>query len=151
MRRNLLLACLLCACAPKDAKQSDTVAMAAPPMAAAPAPAALTADMMKGTWNGTNMAEMSDSVTGRWVVTDGAMVIEGRKDTVRWVTTYDADSMMSVSPAMPASPAKNAPMVVNHGVGRMVDGKLVGTSFVTLAAKPDSVVMRGRWEATRKP
>ena len=154
MRKRILIACVLCACSPKEAKKADTVVMAEP--AAAPAPAALTAEMIKGTWNGTNMAEKSDSVIGRWTSfspsgTDAAVVTVGIKDTVHYPLTYAGDSMVAISPPIPASAAKNAPKVITRIVGRMVDGKLVGTGVTMLAAKHDSVLLRGRWQATRQP
>ena len=154
MRTRILIACVLCACSPKDAKKADTAVMAEP--AAAPAPAALTAEMVKGTWNGVSMAEKSDSVIGRWTSssptgTEAAVVTVGMKDTVRYPFTFAGDSVVAVSQPVPASPAKNAPKVITRVVARMVGGKLVGTGVTVLAAKPDSVVLRGRWEATRQP
>jgi len=112
--------------------------------------------MVKGAWTGTSMMAKSDSVTNQWSSisdnrTDVATVVDGAKDTVGYTMTYAADSLMAVSSLMPASSVKNAPMVTNHVVGRMVDGKIVGTNTLELVSKPDSVVGRGRWVATRKP
>ena len=49
----------------------------------------------------------------------------------------------------PAS--KNSPQVIDHVVGRKTGDKWMSTAVTTLTAKPDSVVMRTRWEATKSP
>lgn len=144
-------AALCCACARKDAPPADTTA-AAP--AAAPASAALTADQIQGAWNGTSMGESSDSVTSRWTsksVADGAteLTLEGATTPMKFSTTFDGDSLHSISEPTSALGPANGPKIVVHSIGRLVDGKLKGTTWQTLADKPDSVIARGRWEATR--
>ena len=153
MRKALLLAVAVVACSTNDASKTDSAAgTVAPPPAV---PARLTAADVAGTWTGTSMAETKDSVTNRWTSirdTDSTakLVFENSKDTVMYSVVYDADSMVATSKAY-ANPSSPKTQVVFRSVGRMKDGKLVGTSTTTLAAKPDSVVARGRWEATRKP
>lgn len=149
MRKVLLLLPLALACAKTETAQTDTT-----PMAMAPAP--LTANDVAGTWNGILMREGSDSVVARWTVVtttppEFKMVFEGSTDTLTITSTFDADSMFMTSPPYddPTTPAKE--MVIFRSVGRLQDGKLVGTSTVMLADKPDSVVARSRWEATRAP
>jgi hypothetical protein len=149
MRKQLLLLPLALACAKTETAQTDTAAMAM-------APAALTANDVAGTWNGTVTREGSDSILARWTVVattppESKMVFEGSSDTLALTSTFDADSMMTTSPPYddPSTPAKE--MVVFRSVGRLQSGKLVGTSMVMLADKPDSVVARSRWEATRAP
>ena len=152
MRKVMLLVVVLVDCSKAEAPPADTAAMAP-----APAPAMLTAADVAGTWSGTSMAETGDSVTGRWTVTrvsdtEARLVFEGSTDSVTYAMTYDADSMMATSQpfADPAAP-KGSGNVVVRSVGRLRDGKLVGTSTTMAAAKPDSVIARGRWEATRVP
>ena len=59
---------------------------------------------------------------------------------------------MTATSAPYANPADaKAPKITFRSVGRLKDGKLVGTSMNMLADKPDSVVSRGRWEATKMP
>jgi hypothetical protein len=154
MRRPflLILASLsLAACAKSETASTDSAAMAPG------GPAALTAADLDGTWSGVSMAETSDSVTSRWTAMRGAtehevkLVLEGSKDTVVFTRTLDADSTVATSaPYKPTTPP-NSPMVVTRSVGRLSGGKLVGTSVTMLASKPDSVLSRGRWEATRVP
>jgi hypothetical protein len=153
MRKVFLLALAVAACSPKDASTTDSAdaSLPAPPAA----PARLTAADVAGTWTGTTMAETTDSVTNRWTSirdTDSTskLVFENSKDTVMYSVVYDADSMVATSRPY-ASPTAPRTQVIFRSVGRMKDGKLVGTAMTTLAAKPDSVVSRGRWEATRKP
>ena len=101
------------------------------------------------------MAETKDSVTNRWTSirdTDSTskLVFENAKDTVMYSVVYDADSMVATSKPY-ASPSDPKTRVVFLSVGRMKDNRLVGTVVTTLASKPDSVIARSRWEATKKP
>lgn len=158
MRRISLVAAaaMVCACAPKEKPAADSAAAAPPPPPAAVAPTALTADMVAGTWNGTSMAEQSDSVLSRWVskrTGDGTseLTVADSKTPIKLTSTFAGDSMVSVSEPVPAPNVKNGPKVVIHSVGRLSGGKLSGTSWQTLADKPDSVIARSRWEATKAP
>ena len=153
MRKALLLALALAACSTKDAPKTDSAAGVAANEPAAPA--RLTAADVAGTWSGTSMAEATDSVTNRWTSirandTTAKLIFENSKDTISYTVVYDADSMIATSKPY-ASLTTPKTQVVFRSVGRLKDGKLVGTSTTTLAAKPDSVVARGRWEAVRKP
>ena len=145
------------ACAKKDTGASDSSA------AAALAPAALTAAQLAGTWNGMSTPEAGpDTATIRWTCSgteasaDTKCVTQGTTDTVVYTRTLDADSATFTSaaftpPPMPGAKAAASGQIVNRAVGRLVDGRLVGTYVTMLASKPDSVVGRGRWEATRAP
>ena len=149
MRKELLLLPLVLACAKTETAQTDSAALSSP------SSAPLTAAALAGTWQGVNMAEGSDSVIGRWTVTgDGSgqskIVNEGSTDTVVFSSTFDGDSMMSTSPAY-EDPGIPVGRIMFHSVARLRDGKLVGNSTIVLADRPDSVVRRGRWEATRVP
>ena len=74
------------------------------------------------------------------------------KDTVTTLMRFDGDSVIVMSSAYrePGSP-KNAPQVTFRSVGRIKDGKLVGVAAISPAAKPDTVVARVTWEATKAP
>lgn len=151
MRSTLvLLGVVVCACAKKEeAPAAET---------AAAAPAALTAAMGAGTWDGKTMTSPGDSVTNTWtsfVAADGSgrLAITGSTDTVSFTSTFDADSSMATSSAYndPSLPA-GSPQVMWTSVGRMVgEGKMAGTVTIHPAAKPDSVVTSLRWESTRRP
>ena len=153
MRKVFLLALLVAACAKKE-PAPDTTTPAPPPPP--PPPPALTAADISGTWNGTAKRE-GDTTTTAFVVksvTDstGTITFPASKQTVQMSTKLDADSMVSISkpyndPTLP----KGAPKVTFRSVGRLKDGKLVGTATVMLASKPDSVVGRSNWEATKAP
>lgn len=161
MRKTFLLigAASFVACAKKEAGVSDSSAAAAAAPAPAPAaPAALTATDLVGTWNGQSMAEGSDSVIGRWTCVQPPTGNESKcvdavspKDTTVYTYTISGDSVMFTSaPFTPPAPAKS-PKLIEHVVGRKAGDKWTGTSVATLASKPDSVVMRMRWEATKSP
>ena len=67
-------------------------------------------------------------------------------------TKVDADSVISSSkPYKDPTLPKGTPNVTFRAVGRMKDGKLVGTTTLMLASKPDSVVGKSNWEATKAP
>ena len=153
MRKFLILAVALAACSRAETPATDTTAMA-PAMAA---PAALTAADVGGSWNVAGMGETSDSVTGRWTTvnvddTSGVLTPEGSTEKIPFKRVLDADSMIVTSTGAYTNPADaKGPKLMFRSVGRLKDGKLVGTSATMLASKPDSVVQRGRWEATRAP
>lgn len=96
-----------------------------------------------------------DSVTAKWTAVGSGMpgksIIDGTKDSIPFTTTCDADSSISTSRPYPMSADPKAPKVTFRSVGRMKVEKFVGTSMNMLADKPDSVVARGRFEATNKP
>ncbi|HEY7568176.1 MAG TPA: hypothetical protein VH762_11430 [Gemmatimonadaceae bacterium] len=148
MKKAMLLAAFVVACG-----KSETPAADSPAVAAGPAP--LMAADVAGTWNGTTMAEASDSVIRRWTVMGDGMtgkwVVEGSKDTVTTTTTYDADSMIVTSSAYKEPTVAGNPMVTFRSVGRLTGGRLVGTAAVMPVSKPDSVIVRFRWEATKAP
>ena len=157
MRKVLMLVAALSfvACAKKEAAISDSAAAAA---ATPPAPPAVTAADLVGTWNGTSMAQNSDSVVGHWTCIQAPTGSDSKcvdaaapKDTVIYTYTLSADSVMWTSAAYKPPKPPKSPQVIDHVVGRMSGGKWVGTSVTVLASKPDSVLMRTRWEATKTP
>jgi hypothetical protein len=161
MRRTFLIvgAVSLVACAKKEAGVADSAAAAAPAPAAAPAaPTALTEADLVGTWNGQSMPTGSDSVLARWTCVQPATGNQSKcvdaaapKDTTVYTATLSGDSVMFTSAAYtPPAPPKS-PKVIDHVVGRKSGDKWMGTSVTVLASKPDSVVMRTRWEATKSP
>ena len=154
MRKVFLIAAIVVACAKKEAPPADTATPAPPPPP--PPPPALTAADVKGTWNGTGRREGDTTTTVFTItsVTDSTSKVSfpANKQTVDVAIKFDADSMIATSkpyndPAMP----KGAPKVTFKSVGRLKDGKLVGTATITLASKPDSVVAKPNWEATKAP
>ena len=152
MRKVLLLAVLLVACSKAETAKVDSAAMA--PAMAMPAP--LTAADVDGTWSGVSMAEGSDSVVNRWTVesvsgNEGKLTLEGSKEPIAVTRVLDGDSLVATSAPFTNPATPKAPPVTFRSVGRLKDGKLVGTAVTMLAAKPDSIVSRTRWEATRVP
>ena len=153
MRKLFILAAALVACSKAETPAVDTTAMAP---AVAPAPAALTAADVGGTWNGVSMGETSDSITSRWQTAriddnTGTLTVEGQKNAIKFTRVFDADSMIATSEPYANPTDAKAPKLIFRSVARLKDGKLVGTSANMLADKPDSVVSRGRFEATKAP
>ena len=60
-----------------------------------------------------------------------------------------ADSSMGVSEPTTVTGIKGK--VVDHWTAHVKDGRVTGTGMMTLASKPDSVVMRYRFEGSRAP
>ena len=155
MRKSMLLAAfVVVACSKEEAPATDSAAIAAPPPAA---PAALTAADVAGTWKGTITPVAPDTGVTRFTAvtvndSTGKFIADGAKDSVTYNLRYDADSVIATSVAYtdPSLP-KGTPNVVFKSIGRLRDGKLVGTSSLVLASKPDSVLARSTWEATRAP
>lgn len=136
---------LVLACAKTETAQSDTSAMAM-------APASLTDADFAGTWKGNMMMEGSDSVIVHWtqVCAAGACIgtSEESKDTVMSTYRIDADSSMGVTPPY-VDPAAGTAPVIDHWVARVSDGRVTGHGRLVLADRPDSVVMRYRFEGSR--
>lgn len=153
MRKLMLLAVAVVACAKQEAPATDTAAAApAPP----PAPAAMTPADVAGIWTGTTKREGSDSAVavtfGSSSDSTGWITFAGSKDTTKFTSRFDADSSIHMSePYKDPSMGKNAPNVVFRSVGHKKDGKLVGTATIMLASKPDSVIARATWEASKAP
>jgi hypothetical protein len=152
MKKTILLAALaVVACAKPEA---DKAAMDSAAMAAGPAP--LTATDLAGTWSGVILAEGSDSVLSRFTVLsptgmDSKTITEGSTDTVAVTHMIDADSIVATSVPYKDQMLPGKPQVTFRAVGRMMGGKLVGTSTIMLASKPDSVLGRSRFEMTKSP
>jgi hypothetical protein len=151
----LIVAVSLVACAKTETPKADS---AAPAAAAAPAaPAALTAADLVGTVSGKIMAPPNDSVVSTFVCTtaSGSNVSKcvnsaAPKDTTDYTYTLSgADSVTWVSAAYaPPAPPK-APKQIDHVVGRLSGNKWAGTVVSVLASKPDSVLAKVKWEATK--
>lgn len=145
---------LLAACGGKNDNQAaDTTAAAAPP--------ALTVADLTGTYNGTSMAEASDSVIGTWTswVTAGASGAEGRftsslapKDTVSFTQIIQGDSVISESADYmePMAPKGSGPMHWRAAGRRTSPHEWAGTVAIMPIGK-DTVLMRFRWTATHTP
>ncbi|HEX9563650.1 MAG TPA: hypothetical protein VF981_06755 [Gemmatimonadaceae bacterium] len=147
--RSLLLAVpfAILACSPaEEAPPADAPATA---MAAA-----LTEADVAGTWTGTAMIEGTDSVFSHWTQVCGGGTCRGTSqespDTVVASYMFDADSSIGMSNPMP-DPTMGGTMVVDRWVVRITNGQATGTGMVTLAERPDSVIMRYRLTGTRVP
>jgi hypothetical protein len=143
------------ACAKKEEPAKDTVAAMTPAPAPAPTPALALADVA-GKWQfaAVPMAGKDTSPT-KFVLTAAA-------DTAGWTMSFpdkqvvplqasvSGDSVTLTSGVFNSQRRKGA-KVSTVTTLRLADGKLVGTTTTMVAAKPDSVLSRARWEATRKP
>ncbi len=147
MRRYLLVLPFLIACARSETPSADSAAVAAP--------AALTDTDVSGTWTGTLMPQGSDSVVAHWTQVCAAGTCRGTSqetpgDTTIASYTIAGDSVMGTTQPY-ADKQMGGAMVVDHWVARPTGNQVVGTGMLTLAAKPDSVLMRYRLVGTRTP
>jgi hypothetical protein len=155
--RLLIAAVAVVACAKTETPKADT---AAPAAAAAPAaPAAVTTADLVGTVNGQVMAENADSVLSKFTCVTSATGNVSKcvnsaapKDTTAYTYTLSgADSVMWTSDAHTPPVPPKSPKVIDHVTGRLSASKWTGTIVTVLASKPDSVLSRTRWEATKAP
>ncbi|HZI27550.1 MAG TPA: hypothetical protein VFD64_05295 [Gemmatimonadaceae bacterium] len=147
MRRYLLIVPFLAACARAETPPADS--------AAAAAPAALTDTDVSGTWTGTLMPQGSDSVVAHWTQVCAAGTCRGTSqespgDTVISSYTIAGDSVVGTTQPY-ADKQMGGAMVVDNWVARPAGNQVAGTGTITLAAKPDSVLMRYRLAGTRTP
>jgi hypothetical protein len=142
---------LIAACGGSEAAKTDSAAaMTAMP----PAPMPLTEADMMGTWKGTTMAMGSDSVVNHWTELCGAGVckgiIDGMKDTMVQNYVLSGDSAIGTS-VVYEEPTMKGMKLQDTWVLRIANGKVMGTGHAHLATKPDSIVMRYRFEGMRAP
>lgn len=147
MRFPLLCTLLLAACAGGD-KAAETMDDAA-------GPAALTPAAVAGTWNGTSTAAGTDTVMSTWTITmtsdsTGTFSVAGQPD-VPYSVIFGGDSTVATS-ASYVDPTVGTDMIMWQSIGRLDSTGTFGGTFTTmLAAKHDSVLMRGTWRATKAP
>ena len=145
MRRLLWAVPFLIACGGAETPPADS---------AAAAPAALTEADVAGTWTGTAILEGTDSIVAHWtqVCAGGTCRGTSQEDPDTVVSTYvlEADSSRGVS-----QPFENTTMpgvmLIDNWVARVSGNQVTGTGRFTLAAKPDSVVMRYRIVGSKAP
>ena len=152
MKRYLLVVPFLFACAKTEEAPADSAATAAP---AAAAPAALTDADMSGTWTGTAKIEGTDSTFAHFSITCGSgtcriTTTESPKDTVPSTYVLAADSSTGTSSPY-AEPAAKGAKVVDHWVAKPSGNQVTGHGWVTIADKPDSVLMRYTFTGTKTP
>ena len=145
MRRLLLVVPLLFACAKGEEAPADS---------AAAAPAMLTEADVAGSWSGNLMLQGSDSVIATWSDTCGSgtcrlVVSTAPNDTI--VTTYTIAGDSVSYTAGPNKDPQSGAMVNDVGSAKITGNQIAGGGTVTLAAKPDSVVMRYRFTGTKSP
>jgi hypothetical protein len=151
MRSLLLVPALLLAAACGEKAAPEEMTPEAPP-----APAALTAADVAGSWNGMTMAAGTDSVTNRWTSTStsdttGTLTMEGMADPVGFTTMFDADSMVATSFPYVDPAREDGMMVMWRSVGRrQADGQIGGT-VETMVVGTNEVVARGEWHMTKAP
>lgn len=150
----LLLAGL--ACGGSDEQAGDTAGTDPGVTPAAPT-ATLTAAQLEGRWNGITRAAGTDSVLARWTSSQSSdstfvVVFQDGGDSSTYTRRFDADSMIATSQPYARPSAPQGLRVITRSIGRLqADGRLVGTTTNMLADRPDSVIGRGRFEATRAP
>lgn len=152
---TIVVAFTITACGGKEAPPADTATAAA----AEPAVPAVTLASMAGDWDWVMKAEANDSILGKGmshISADGSgysVNAANPKDTTAFTSTIVGDSVIHMSkpytdPAMP----KNAGQMTFRYAGIASNGP-TGTGIVAVSpvAKPDTVVVRARVEATKRP
>ena len=154
MRRLLCLTVLLAACGGGETATTDSAADST--VAAAPAPAALTAQDLAGTFNGSSHPDGSSAAPSTWVMVtsvgaDNAviskLVFAGSTDSipVRLVAIEGDSVRWEMGPYKLGG---SGPEVNTMITGRKTADGLGGTFMAHPVAKPDSAIT-GRWESRR--
>jgi hypothetical protein len=142
----------------KSENRADTTAIAAPPPPAetpAAAPATLSYGDLAGKWNMRTTNEAGDSTLVRYVLT-------AKNDSSGWTITFPNRAPITVHPAVSGdslildagpypSVLRKGVQVTTHGVSRLQDGKLVGTTVAHYQTKGADSVRRLVIEGTRAP
>lgn len=136
---------------------TDTTTAAAAPAAATPAPAAgaLSTSDLSGKWKVRTMNEAGDS-------TLVVYVLNATGDPAGWTIAFPGrapiavhvvvagDSVITDAGPYPSALRKGV-QVTTHGVGRLQNGKLVGTTVAHYKTSGPDSVRRLRFEGTRQP
>ena len=160
MRRIGICCCAVVLLACGKTKDNSAMDQAAQPATdsttVAPAPAAPTAISLadvKGKWKMKTMAEGSDSALVEYTLDagDAGWTLHfPKRPPVPSKPTADGDSI--VADAGPyESVLRKGLQVTTHGVARLQDGKLVGTTVAHYATKSADSVLHLKLEGTRKP
>ena len=152
MRRYLLVVPFVFACAKGEKAPADSAAPASAPAAAAPA--AMTDADVSGTWTGLAKIEGTDSTIAHFSITCGNGTCrnttrESPKDTIPFTYVLAADRSAGTSSPYP-DPGVPGGKVVDHWVARTSGNQVAGHGWLTLANKPDSVLMRYSFNGTKK-
>ena len=114
--------------------------------------AALTETDVAGTWTGTSTPIGSDSVISKWTSVCAAGSCKGTSEgsdvTIQWAYTISGDSSVGVSQPY-SDPGVKGRQVIDTWVARVTGDNVSGTGAMTLASKPDSVVMSYRFAGSR--
>ncbi len=156
MRRTLKLipvVIAVMACAKTETPPADTTAAMAPEPAPA-APVAVADADVAGTWTGTSKAEGGDTTTIKWTQVCGAGACkgttEGSKAVANSTYTLAGDSAVGVSTPYSNPPMAKGAKIVDHWTVHFNGDNATGTGSMTLASKPDSVVMRYSFTGSKK-
>ncbi|MGQ0766588.1 MAG: hypothetical protein ACT4OZ_13085 [Gemmatimonadota bacterium] len=107
-----------------------------------------------GTWTGTMMPMDADTVLVRWKQVCGGGhctgTSEGSADTTMSMYTVSGDSAVGTTTPY-ADPMFGGTRVVDNWVARPSAGRVTGTGMLKMADRPDSVLMRYRFEGSRAP
>jgi hypothetical protein len=157
--RHLVACCcaavVLVGCAKSEQQQAkDTTATAAPtPPAAPPAPAGISLADVAGKWSMTTMTEKGDSTLVKY-----ELVATG--DTTGWTFNFPKRKPVPAHVAVGGdsiiidagpyeSVLRKGVQVTTHGVARLQDGKLVGTTVARYATHGADSLRNLRFEGTR--
>ena len=145
---------LLVACTKSETPATDTAAAMAPAPAPAPAPMTVSDADVSGTWTGTSTAPGSDSVVNHWTQVCSAGACKGTstesKATIASTYTLAGDSAVGVSQPFNGEGPMKGMKLIDHWTVHFNGTNATGTGMMTLASKPDSVVMRYAFTGSKK-
>ena len=142
-------------CGTSDDAVADSAATIAMSDSTAGAPVrALRASDVAGVWQGFSISENGERQPQGWTTVIGGdsrslLIFEARRDSIAYETTFDGDSMLGVSGPYDADGAPGGRQLRFRAVARLEGSKLAGTLLMVHPERPDSVLRRLRFEATR--
>lgn len=148
------LVATLVACTKSETPATDTAAAMAPAPAPAVAPVDVSEADVSGTWTGTSNAMGSDSVMSHWTQVCAAGSCKGTstesKATIASTYTLAGDSAVGVTQAFDGEGPMKGQRLIDHWTVHFNGGIATGTGMMTLASKPDSVVLRYTFTGSKK-
>lgn len=143
---------VLVACTKSATPTTDTATAMVPEPAAAPV--VISEADVSGTWTGTSNAMGSDSVMSHWTQVCASGTCKGTstesKATIASTYTLAGDSAVGVSKPFDAEGAMKGQKLVDHWTTHFNGVNVTGSGMMTLASRPDSVVVRYTFTGSKK-
>ncbi len=148
------LVAVLVGCKKSETPATDTSAAMAPEPAPVVAPVVVSDADVSGTWTGTSNAMGSDSVMSHWTQVCASGSCKGTSTETKGTTastyTLAGDSAVGMTKPFDGEGAMKGQRLIDHWTTHFNSGNVTGSGMMTLASKPDSVVLRYTFTGSKK-